>query len=66
MNSELRIAANLEAITDDEKLLGTGGSADYLANNLNIRDIEIKNLLKSVDEMIEYVQFEKEQTITNC
>ncbi len=63
MNSELRIAANLEAITDDEKLLGTGGSADYLANNLNIRDIEIKNLLKSVDEMIEYVQFEKEQTL---
>ena len=63
MNSELRIAANLEAITDDEKLLGTGGSADYLANNLNIRDIEIKNLLKSVDEMIGYVQFEKEQTL---
>jgi len=63
INSELRIAANLEAITDEEKLLGTGGSADYLANNLNIRDIEIKNLLKSVDEMIGYVQFEKEQTL---
>jgi len=62
INSELRVAANLEAITDEEKLLGTGGSADYLAENLNIRDIEVKNLLKSVDEMIGYVNFEKEQT----
>jgi len=62
INSELRIVANLEAITDEEKLLGTGGSADYLVDNLNIRDIEVKNLLKSVDEMIGYVNFEKEQT----
>jgi len=62
INSELRVAANLEAITDEERLLGTGGSADYLADNLNIRDLEIKNLIKSVDEMIGYVNFEKEQT----
>jgi murein DD-endopeptidase MepM/ murein hydrolase activator NlpD len=63
INSELRIAANLEAISNEEKLLGTGGSPDYLSANLNIRDNEVKNLLKSVDEMIAYVQFEKEQTL---
>ncbi len=63
MNSQLRIAANLEALTDEERLLGTGGSEDYLSTNLNIKDIEVKNLLESIDEMIGYVQFEKEQTL---
>jgi murein DD-endopeptidase MepM/ murein hydrolase activator NlpD len=63
INSELRIAANLEAITDEERLLGTGGSPDYLSTNLNIRDNDVKNFLKSVNEMIGYVQFEKEQTL---
>ncbi len=63
INSELRIAANLETITDEERLLGTGGSPEYLSTNLNIRDNDVKNLLKSVDEMIGYVQFEKEQTL---
>ena len=63
INSELRIAANLEAITDEERLLGTGGSPDYLSTNLNIRDNEVKNLLQSVDKMIGFVQFEKEQTL---
>ena len=62
INSELRVAANLEEISDDEKLLGTGGSADYLSDNLNIKDNDVKELLKSVDEMIGYIQFEKEQT----
>lgn len=62
INSELRIAANLGTLTDEERLLGTGGSANYLSNNLNIRDFEIKNLLTSVDDMIGYVKFEKEQT----
>lgn len=63
LNSELRIAANLEAISDEERLLGTGGSESYLSSNLNISDKEIKNLLKSVDDMIGYVSFEKEQTL---
>lgn len=63
INSELRIAANLETITDEERLLGTGGSPEYLSTNLNIRDNDVKTLLKSVDEMIGYVQFEKEQTL---
>jgi murein DD-endopeptidase MepM/ murein hydrolase activator NlpD len=62
VNSELRVAANLEPITDEERLLGTGGSTDYLTDNINIRDIEVKNLIKSVDEMIGYINFEKEQT----
>ncbi len=63
LNSELRISANLEPISNEERLLGTGGSADYLSSNLNIRDVEVKNLLNSVDEMIKAVEFEKNQTI---
>ena len=63
INTELRIAANLEAISDEEKLLGTGGSLDYLSSNFNIKDIEVNNLLKSVDQMINIIKFEKEQTL---
>jgi len=63
LNSELRTSANLQSISDEERLLGVGGSADYLSSNLSIRDIEVKNLLKSVDEMIIAVEFEKNQTV---
>lgn len=63
LNAELRIAANLQPISDEERMLGTGGSEDFLSTNLNIRDVEIRDLLASVDEMIGLVQFEKEQTI---
>jgi len=63
LNSELRISANLEPISSEERLLGTGGSADYLSSNFNIRDVEVKNLLKSVEDMIKAVEFEKNQTI---
>jgi len=62
-NTELRVAANLEPISEEERLLGTGGSSEYFSTNLNIRDNEVKNLLKSVDEMIGYINFEKSQTI---
>lgn len=62
-NKQLRVAANLEPISEEERLLGTGGSSEYLATNLNIRDNEVKNLLKSVDEMIGYINFEKAQTV---
>ena len=62
MNSELRISANLEPITDEEKRLGVGGSENYLSKNLNIRDVEVQNLLTSVNEMIRSVKFEKNQT----
>ncbi len=63
LNSELRTTANLQPISDEERLMGVGGSVDYLSSNLNIRDIEVKNLLKSVDDMITAVEFEKNQTV---
>ena len=63
LNSELRVAANLESISDEERLLGTGGSEEYLSSNLDIRDIEVKELLQSVDDMIGIVKFEKSQTV---
>jgi murein DD-endopeptidase MepM/ murein hydrolase activator NlpD len=63
LNSELRVSANLEPISDEERLLGVGGSADYLSSNLNIRDVEVRNLLNSVEEMIRDVEFEKNQTL---
>ncbi len=62
LNSELRISANLEPISDEEKLLGVGGSENYFSKNLSIRDANINNLLESVDEMIKAVKFEKSQT----
>ena len=63
LNSELRVSANLQPISDEERLLGVGGSADYLSSNINIRDGEVKNLLNSVEEMIRAVEFEKKQTL---
>jgi murein DD-endopeptidase MepM/ murein hydrolase activator NlpD len=63
LNSELRTTANLQPISDEERLMGVGGSVDYLSSNLNIRDLEVKNLLKSVDDMITAVEFEKNQTL---
>lgn len=62
LNSELRISANLEPISDEERMLGVGGGESYLSSNLNIRDVEVRDLLKSVDEMINVVKFEKNQT----
>ncbi len=63
LNSDLRIKANLQPISDEERLLGIGGSENYFSSNLNIKDVEVKGLLKSVDEMIRAVEFEKNQTI---
>ena len=63
INEQLRLAVNLEPISDEEKLLGTGGSSKYLSDNLYIKDKGVKNLLKSVDEMISYVNFEKTQSL---
>ena len=62
MNEQLRVTANLQPISDDEKLLGTGGSEDISFSSLNIRDFEITGLLKSADEMINTVKFEKSQS----
>jgi len=63
INEQLRLAVNLEPISEDEKLLGTGGSSEYLSDNFNIKDKGVKSLLKSVDEMISYVNFEKTQSL---
>lgn len=63
LNSELRIAANLEEISDEERRLGSGGTEEYFSSNFNIKDKDIKNLLESVDDMIRYINFEKDQTI---
>lgn len=62
LNSELRISANLEPISDEERMLGVGGSENYLSTSLNIRDAEVQNLLSSVNEMIREIEFEKSQT----
>lgn len=62
LNSELRISANLEPISDEERMLGVGGGESYLSSNFNIRDVEVRDLLESVDEMINVVKFEKNQT----
>jgi murein DD-endopeptidase MepM/ murein hydrolase activator NlpD len=62
LNNELRIYANLKPISEEEKLLGTGGTEDFLYSGLSIRDKEIENLLNSVDGMIATVKFEKKQT----
>ena len=62
LNKELRISANLQPISDEEMILGTGGAnEDVLYSGLNIRDAKIENLLNSVDEMITKVKFEKNQ-----
>ncbi len=61
LNSELRVAANLEPISDDVKLLGIGGSDESLFNNSFITDSELNEALETVDEMIRKFNFEKYQ-----
>jgi murein DD-endopeptidase MepM/ murein hydrolase activator NlpD len=62
INNQLRISANLEPISDEERLAGTGGSEESLLAGLNLKDIETKNLLTYVDDMIKTVKFEKDQS----
>lgn len=60
-NKELRITANLQPISDEERLAGVGGSEEYLLSGLNNKDIETKKMLSYVDDMIKFVHFEKNQ-----
>jgi len=60
-NSELRVAANLEPISDDVKRLGIGGSDESFFNNSIITDSELNYALETVDEMIRKFNFEKYQ-----
>ena len=62
INNQLRISADLQPISDEERLAGTGGNEDFLAAGLNTKDIETKNLLTYVDDMIKVVRFEKNQS----
>ena len=62
LNEELRITANLQPISGEERLAGTGGSEEYLLSGLNSKDMETKKLLLYVDNMITMVDFEKNQT----
>ena len=59
----LRIAANLEPITDVEKLLGTGGgefdnSIDFLKSST---DMDIDNAMKVIDDITRQFDFQKTQ-----
>jgi Peptidase family M23 len=60
-NKELRITANLQSISDEERLVGIGGSEEYLLSGLNNKDIETKKMLSYIDDMIKFVHFEKNQ-----
>ncbi len=62
-NNELRVAANLPSISEDEALLGVGGgeynnSVDFLTENSGIN---LKSALSYLDEVSRKVSFEKEQ-----
>lgn len=51
LNNELRVAANLPPVADEEKLLGTGGSN---FNFLNFSSMKISNI--NLDEISNYVE----------
>lgn len=59
----LRIAANLEPITEDEKLLGTGGgefdnSIDFLNSST---DMDLDNAMRVIDDITRQFDFQKTQ-----
>lgn len=61
LNENLRIAANLEPISDDERKLGVGGGNIVYLNSLNFDDYDFNNAMALVDEMTRRLEFEKEQ-----
>ncbi len=63
LNKEYRNFANLQPISEEEKLLGTGGTEDNFLTNLIIRDREITDLLKTMNDISKNVIFEKNQII---
>jgi murein DD-endopeptidase MepM/ murein hydrolase activator NlpD len=62
LNQEYRTIANLEPITEEERLLGIGGSENNFITRMNIRDQETIELLNWIDDMTRTVEFEKAQT----
>ncbi len=60
-NDDLRIAANLPPVSDEERMVGVGGGyidnkIDFLANPENL---ELKKALNYIDEVSRKIQFEK-------
>lgn len=62
-NDELRIAANLPPLSDEERKIGVGGG--YFDNSLDFldseSDLDLKNALAYVDEISRKIDFEKNQ-----
>jgi hypothetical protein len=60
VNNELRIAANLSPISEEEKSVGVGGG--YFNNNIDFSkdvSLRLKNVLVYVDEISRKIEFEK-------
>ncbi|MDP4114962.1 MAG: M23 family metallopeptidase [Bacteroidota bacterium] len=59
-NDQLRIAVNLEPISEAEKKLGIGGSKDIITS-YTLNDNNINSAVKYVDELARKLEFEKNQ-----
>lgn len=63
VNNELRIAANLPPLSDDERMVGVGGG--YFDNSLdfltNPSELKLQDALSFVDEVSRKIEFEKAQ-----
>jgi murein DD-endopeptidase MepM/ murein hydrolase activator NlpD len=62
-NEDLRVAANLNPVSDEEREVGVGGgyfnnSIDYLSSNI---DDELESVISYVDEVQRRINFEKAQ-----
>jgi len=63
INNELRIAANLEPISEDEQMVGVGGgyfdnSLDFLSDNSQLK---LQQAINYMDEVSRKINFEKQQ-----
>jgi hypothetical protein len=62
MNEELRIAANLEPLSEDERLIGTGGSEPYFSSGVfGIISPDLNDALNVVDDLSRKLEFEMAQ-----
>ena len=63
INNELRIAANLEPISEDEQMIGVGGG--YFDNTLDFLSVDsnlkLQQALNYMDEVTRKINFEKKQ-----
>ena len=63
INNELRIAANLEPVSEDEQMIGVGGgyfdnTLDFLSSDSNLK---LQQALNYMDEVTRKINFEKKQ-----